>query len=190
MDPLDTKSMYYSPESTSNWPQAIRYGGYWAAAGAVITLVGFLTNTEPGFPSTSALVKTFYTIASLGFTVWCIREAVLEDRKNLGGYIEFGRIFGLTMKMGLIAAVLGALFYAIYTNLINAGYFEALMEDVRQDLENKGMADDQIEVAMQYSKMFSGTGAAVLMQLFVTLIFSAIIGLITGAVMKKPPYKD
>jgi hypothetical protein len=190
MEPLDSKSIYYSPESVSNWPLAIRYGSYCAAVGVAITLIGFLTNTEPGFPSTPGTIKALYTLISLGATIWFIRAAIIEDReKNLGGYIEFGRIFGLTIKIGLVSSALGAIFNALYANLINPGYAEALMSDMEIDLERQGMTDDQIEMAMSYSKMLSTPAVGMVSYLIMGLIISAIIGLIAGAIMKRPPYQ-
>jgi hypothetical protein len=189
MSILDTPSPFYTPEKTSNWPLAVRYGLIWAATGFILTLVGFLTDTDASMPSTPTSIKIAYSILSLGVAIWCIRTAIITDRdEQLGGLIEYGRAAGLGMKVGLVTGSLGAILQVIYTKVINPSYTETMLDATREQMEKQGLSDEQIDQAITYSEMFMGPIPTMILFILVALFFTLIISLIAAAVLKKSPY--
>ncbi len=189
MSILDTPSPFYTPEKTSNWSLAVRYGLIWAATGFILTLVGFLTDTDASMPTTPTSLKIAYSILSLGVAIWCIRTAIITDRdEQLGGLIEFGRATGLGIKTGLVTGVVGAVLQVIYTKVINSSYTETMLDATREQMEKQGLSDDQIDQAIKYSEMFMGPMPTTIMFILVALFFALIISLIAAAILKKSPY--
>lgn len=189
MSILDTPSPFYTPEKTSNWSLAVRYGIIWAITGFTLSLVGFLTDTDASLPTTPTSIKIAYSILSLGVAIWCIRTAIIKDRdEQLGGLIEYGRAAGLGVKVGLITGGIGAILQLLYTRVINPSYNETMLDATRDQMESQGLSDAQIDQALGFTEMFTGPIPTVLLFVVVALFFATIISLIAAAVLKKSPY--
>ena len=189
MSILDTPSPFYSPEKISNWQLAIRYGAIWAVTGFILSLVGFLTDTDASMPTTATSIKILYGVISLCVATWCIRTAIIQDRDGqLSGFIDYGRACMLGVKVGLIAGATGSLLQLLYTRAINTGYQETMVDALRDQFESQGMSDDQIERALYISNLFSGPFATIIIFIIIALFFALIISLIAAAVLKKSSY--
>ncbi len=188
MDIIDKPSLP-DPQKVSNWNLVIRYGAIWAISGFLMTIIGFLTNTDPGHPATSTVFKTIYFLAGIGIAIWAIRAAILADRDGqLGGFISMGRATGIGAKMGLICGGIGGILQIIYTQLINPGYQETVNRALQEQFAEQGLSEEQIESAIAMTASFTGPVALFISYIIVAVLIGTIIGLIAGAVLKKDPY--
>lgn len=187
MDILDRPS-HPDPANTSNRAIALRFGAIWAASSILVSLVGFLTDTDPNMPGTGP-IKWVYILFGLGVSIWAVVTAIKQDRAQLGGYITLGRCVGLGTLMGLISGALGAVYTVLYTLVINPDYKEQMSAAMQSEWEKQGMSEEQIEMAAGMTSMFTSPVAIVLTQIIAGVIFGVIIGLIAGAIMKRDkPY--
>jgi len=176
------------PATVSNNSLALRYGGIMAGAGALLTLVGFLTNTDASMPSTSTTIKIVYGLLSFGVTIGGIIIAIREDRdKQLGGFIGLGRCVGLGAKIGAVSGVLSAIFTILYTQVINPGYTESMKNAALEQYEKSGMSEEQIEMTMSIASKFMNPVAIGISAVVMSIIACVVISLIAGAFMKRDP---
>jgi uncharacterized membrane protein YeaQ/YmgE (transglycosylase-associated protein family) len=176
------------PSSTSNRSIALRFGAIWGASSIFMSLIGFLTDTDPNMPDTGP-IKWVYMIVGLGIAVWAVAAAIKLDRNQLGGYISLGRCIGLATLMSLISGVIGAVYTLLYTQIINPDFKEQMSAAMQAQWEKQGMSEQQIEAAAGMASMFTSPLVIVVTQIIVSVIFGVIIGLIAGAIMKRDrPY--
>lgn len=174
------------PANTSYRDLAIRYGAIWGGTGIFLTLIGYLTNTDAAMPSTSGAMKALYSLISVGVAIWAIVTVIRMHRdEQLGGFIGLGRCVGIGSLTGLVASVIGAIFFAIYTSVINTGFSEQIQEAMIAQWEAQGMSETQIEQAMSMSSMFTSPAFMALSQMIGGVLIGLIIGLIAGLVMKR-----
>jgi hypothetical protein len=174
------------PANTPYRPLAMRYGAIWAVIGIFLTLIAYLTNTDPSMPTTSGMYKAIYTIIGLGVATWAIVSAIRIDRdEQLGGFIGLGRCVGLGSLIGLVAGIISALFFAVYMTFINTGFSEQIREGMIEQWQQQGMSEAQIEQALGFSEMFTGPAFMIFMQIFWAVLLGLIIGLIAGLIMKR-----
>ena len=78
-------------------------------------------------------------------------------------------------------------------NVIEPTYMDQVIEIQQQAMIeiNPEMSQEQIDMSMEISKKFSGTGVVIAYQLIAALFFGFIISLISGIILKKEkPYEN
>lgn len=187
MDTFD-QSALPDPSTVSNRSIALRYGAIWGGISALISLIGTLTDTDPGMPNTGP-IKWLYVLVGVGVSIWAIVAAIGADRKQLGGFIGLGRCVGLGAFTGLISGAIGAVYSLLNVYLINPDYQEQMSAAMQSEWEKQGMSAEQIEMASGMATMFTNPLFLGLSQLIGGAIFGVIVGLIAGAIMKRDrPY--
>lgn len=186
MDTIDQPSAP-DPTTVPYRQLAIRYGGIWGGTGILLSLIGYLTNTDPASPATGS-IKWVYSLIGIGVAIWAITTAIRIDRdQQLGGYIGLGRCIGIGALTGLIAGVIGGIFTLLYMMVINPGYSDQIQEMMVAQWEAQGMSEEQIELALSMSSSFSSPIMMTIWQTVGGAIFGLIIGLIAGLIMKREP---
>lgn len=184
-DLLDTPQRP-DPAGVSNNSLAIRYGLIWAGISAVLTLVGFLTDTDPSNPASGMGVKFLYGIISLAVAVWAVVMAIKTDRDvQLGGFMSLGRSIGLGAKTGLVSGVVSGIFTVLYMTVINSGYTDAIKQAAMAEYERQGLSEEQIEMAMGMASKFMSPTFLGVTAVIGGIITGLIIGLVAGAIMKR-----
>lgn len=89
------------------------------------------------------------------------------------------------MLITLTIAVISIAYFMLYTNVIDVDFVDNLLEISRQEMEKRGMSEEQIEKGLEMSKKFMTPGLMIAFSLFGTLVFGAIAALIAAAVHKK-----
>ena len=118
-----------NPATVSLRPVALRWGLILAGISALLTLIGFLTDTDPSMPDTGTAVKLLYGLLGFGIMIACIVAAIRQHRdKDLGGYITLGRALMVGLVTGLVAGVLGAVFFMLYATIINPDFTENMKD--------------------------------------------------------------
>lgn len=164
---------------------AFKYGAISGAAGILITLIGYLTNTDPSLPTTGA-IKYVYMLLGTAVAVWAIVTSIRIDRdEQLGGFIGLGRCVGHGALNGLVAGLIGGIFILIYLNVINTGFEDQMKEAMIAQYEAQGMSEEQIEMASSMAGAFVSPTMMFVYQIIGGVFSGTIIGLIAGLVMKR-----
>lgn len=160
---------------------------YIAGAGILYSLLQYVLGLQP-----VGLFKPFL-IGGLGLVISLVILVILlkKYRKTQEGFISFGDAF----LFGLIALILAGIISSVYSYLFmkffDPNYLKNILEAQKEWMENyyasKGISEEQIQSFMD--KLDEQANIPVLKQtlksFLMSSIFSAIIALIVGAVMKK-----
>lgn len=169
---------------------ALRYGAIAAGVSILITLIGYLTDTDPSLPSTGP-IKYVYMLVGFGVSIWAIVTAIRIDRdQQLGGFISLGRCVGIGALVGLVSGAIGAVFMLLYLNLINTGFEQQMKDAMVTQYEASGMSEEQIEMAMSMAGTFVNPFVMAGSQLIGGVIGGVIIGLIAGLFMKRESFPN
>ncbi|MDR3350879.1 MAG: DUF4199 domain-containing protein [Prevotellaceae bacterium] len=123
----------------------------------------------------------------LSYTVWIggLVWSAIVYRKQAGGYISYGQAFGFSITVAAVYAILGALFSLLLIYVIDPGYMETVLALTEEALLNAGMPQAQVDMALEVSSKLSHPVLHFLSSIFSTLLISAIIALITSAIVRK-----
>lgn len=153
------------------------YGAILGVIGIVLSLVFYFLNLyTKGWTSWVSLLITIVVLS------YCL---VAYRNEYLGGYASFGRIFVMGLVIGIIAAILSALWgYLLYT-VIDPD----LMEKVRvvteeRLLNNPRISDSMYEATMERLDRQT-PGRTFIMGLIMGTVTNAIFSLIVAAFVKK-----
>lgn len=126
-------------------------------------------------------------------TIAVIVYATLNYRKNsLDGNISYGQALGLATIIIVFGALLSSIYSYIYVTVIDPGYIEKALATAEEQLINKGMPDDQIEMGLSIQRKMMQPFIMSIMTLVGYTIVAFIIALISSAFLKKEgdPYQE
>ena len=108
-----------------------------------------------------------------------------------GGYLTFGEGFKAGMLMVLIITLLATIATIVDLQL-HPDFMDKILAQSRDRMINRGMSEDQIEMNMKYTKMFTTAPMIVIFTIVGSLFGGAIFSLITAGLStrKKPIFDD
>jgi Na+/H+-dicarboxylate symporter len=124
----------------------------------------------------------------IGYAIY----AGINYRKEIGGFIDFGKAFQHGFIIFAVSALISTLFnivlYTVVDPELPSKLTEASVEAAAKMMENFGMPEEQMDEALEKTredtaKRFTVGGLAT--GYLFALIFCAIFALITGAIVKK-----
>lgn len=106
--------------------------------------------------------------------------------KNLGGFITYNQALWTGTLIVFFASFLSAFYTYIFTSYIDPGMITKILEETEMKmLEEQNMSEADVEVAMNYTRMFVTPGMMTITVVLATTIMGFIISLITSAILKK-----
>lgn len=109
-----------------------------------------------------------------------------RDQYN-DGYLSYGGAFGHGFLVILFGSIISAIYTFIFFSFIAPGELAIMIEEAEQQLYEQGMSDQEIEVAMQWTRMMMKPW---MMSIWV-IVGGAVAGLIISAILaiflKKEP---
>jgi len=129
--------------------------------------------------------NTGFTLLTYVIIIGGLLWAGFSYRKSLGGYISYGQVFGYSVMVAVIFVLVSTIFSLILTNVIDPTYMDKLWELTEQKLLDMGMAESQIDAAMEMTKTFRHPAITFLLGFFGSAFFSTIIALITSVIVKR-----
>lgn len=184
MSTLD-QPQFVDEKTVSYWPVVQRYGLIGGLVLIAFALVSFLFGlNDPTNANVFLGLITFAVSAILYIAIggWAARSHRDQD---LGGYISFGRAFRVAFLALLIAMVIGALFQLLYTTLIEPDFFDNLVDNIVAMYEEQGMSEEQIDMALSFTRFFYTPVGFLIAGLGSALFFSALFGVISAAIFKR-----
>lgn len=163
-------------EKTSTARVALKYG----LLAAVVTMVYSTILNLSGLGSNKILASLSYV-----FMIVAIVLAMKDFREKNGGFISYGEGLGLGTLTSAVLGLLSSAFTIFYIQFIDSNMLTQSLDQMREELEAKGMDDAQIEQAVEVSQKFMSPGIMFVMVILGYLIMGFIFSLIIAAIMRK-----
>ncbi len=175
-----------TPESTVPFlPTAVRLG---LLGAAVFVVYGLLANLT-GFSIPTSIGKSLLNgVVAIGLTIGLVIYIIRQHRdKELGGYISFGRAFLVAFVALLIASLISGIFNFIYVSYIDPGYLDSILSATEEMMTSMGAPADIVDQEMAKMREKMTPTGFLTQSLTYGIIGSAVIALISAAIMKRKP---
>lgn len=168
---------------------ALKTGLIIGAVSIVLFLIMYVANIKP----VGIMMPILIGLGSIAVSIILFVVLFRKYRTSIGGFISFKNAFLYAFIALAISVIVSQLFTYLFVMVVEPEYYKSMMEAQKTWMENYlsgKMTDEQItqqldKLDAQYSKM--GTFSAFLKNSLISIIVSAIIALIIGAIMKKNP---
>ena len=107
--------------------------------------------------------------------------------QDSGGYLTYGRALGAGTMIVLFASIITAFYTYIMFKFLDPGLIEKMMLMAEEQMYEKGISDDQIEMAMKAQSMFVKPGVMAIGGLVYSVFLGFIFTLIIAIFVKKDP---
>jgi len=123
-------------------------------------------------------------IVGLVLMLAAIILAIVQFKKANSGYLKIIDGVKLGAGIGLVAAILGLIYYALLTNVLEPEFFDKSMEIAKVKVleENPTMTDEQWDKGVEMQRNFAWMAYPIV--IIFNIIIGLIIGVITGAIMQ------
>ncbi len=170
-------------EQQVSLPTVRSVGIKWGLISALVSILFFLILIIAG---ANAFDNKWGWIGSI-FTIVLMVLAHREFKQQGDGFMSYGQGLGIGFWMALVATALGGLFTYVYANLIDPATMENFYELQRLQMEERNMPDEQIEIALEWTRklfwvMYAFGG------ILVTLIIALIVSIFTQKKNPAPPF--
>ena len=166
----------------SNSLLALKWGVIGGISSFVLTLVTKYSGLEEDFSETLGWFSFF---ATLLINTTILYLALKEVRSNQDDLLSYGQGLGNSLLIGSIWVIVSGGFNYIYLNFIDQGVLIKQMDMAREKLESQGLSESQIEDAEKITKMMLGPGIQFMIIVFVSILFTFLLGLIVSAILRK-----
>jgi hypothetical protein len=165
----------------------LTYGSAMAGGGFVLVLVLYIL----GFHSDAAKISTaqwIQGVLGLGIGITCIVLGTKARRESVPAEEEFGygSALGTGVMITLIAALIGIATNLIYTQLINPGMTDLVMQAQIAKWEAAGLSSARIEQAEGMMRKMMSPAVQVAFGFCAGMIFGTLISLVSAAFLKRP----
>lgn len=145
-------------------------------AGVVYSLILYFAGLSLNKPAGYA--GMIITIAGIYLGIKAFRD------QSLGGYISYGRALGTGVLISLFASIIGTIFMIILYTYIDPELITRSLQESQDKMAERGMAEDQIEAAMEMSKKLFVPMVGI-MGILMGVFLGFIISLIVSIFVKK-----
>lgn len=140
-------------------------------------------------------LQPHWSLSILGFflSIVLIYMGIKAFKKENDGYLKLGEALKIGLGIALITAVIGVIYTYLLMNVIEPTYMDQVLELQQEAMleRNPDMPQEQMDMAIEMSQKFSGSGVVMAVQLIAGLFFGFIISLVCGLILKKDnPYAE
>ncbi len=129
-----------------------------------------------------------------GFAVQAVQIAILaagvifgilQFKKANQGYLVLSQALKIGAGIGLVAAIVGIIYFLLLSNVLDPEFMEKTFEITRQEVseQNPQMTSEQLDNMIEMQKSFTWVTYPII--LIFNVILGLIVGLIGGLIMKK-----
>lgn len=118
------------------------------------------------------------TIACIGVKKW---------REQSGGFLTFGQTYMHLFLQTIVYSVVITIWTVVFMMYIAPGLMEDQLLIQQAKMEEDGMPQEQIDMAMHYARKFSSPGVLAVFALVGNIVVMGVFNLIIAAIMKKDP---
>jgi Protein of unknown function (DUF4199) len=153
--------------------------------GLICALIGILYSS---IAFSTELWKTWYFGMTFSVILYftALYFAMREFKENNGSLMTFSQGLSIGTLLSATSAILGVAFDMIFKKIINPNLEVEQIEMIREQYENFGMSDEQIEEAIaRVQSSTSSMGLTFIGGVFVIIFLGFLASLIMSAIMKK-----
>lgn len=99
-------------------------------------------------------------------------------KENGDGFLNYSQGIGIAFWLGLVSAAISSVFTYIYIKFVDTAFIDMIKDKQYEDMQSRGMSDEQIDQAMKFAGMFATPEAIFIMGFIMTVISAVIIALI------------
>jgi len=151
-----------------------------AITGAILIIYSLITYF---IGLTGSTAMGYLALVVLAFCIFYFTK-IYRD-KEMNGFISYGQSLGFGVLIGVFASIILAFFLYLELKYIDPTIIEKQLDIMREKMLQKGMADDQVEKAIEMSKKFATPVMSALLSIVLYAFWAFIISLITSAILKK-----
>jgi len=159
-------------ENETNRPTVRAVGLKYGAISTIVNIVYFLILALSGL----APFDNKWGWIGMIFSVVILFLAHKNFKDEGDGFLSYGQGVGIGFWISLVAVIVGGLFTYTYANIIDPATMETFYEKQYESMAEKGMAEEQIEIAVSWTKKlfwyiygFFGILFGVILALIVTI---------------------
>jgi len=132
----------------------------------------------------------FFKIGPMSFLSYfilliAIILAAREFRSLNNNYMSFGECLGLGTLLSAVTGVITSIFTYVYINMIDTTLMQQMEDLQREQMEARGLTEEQISQALEMAAIFTRPSVMFLMGLFIYVLIGFVWSLIVSAVLKK-----
>lgn len=168
-------------------PSTARLALKWGLISGVIFMI-YTTIINVAGLFTNQSVQWIGLLVSIVVTILALREY----RTLNGGFMSYGEGVGLGTLMSVISGLVSITYNLIYTTFIDPTIRQQILDNAREQMENQGMPDEQIEQAMGFTEKIQSPGLQFVVGIIFAAIFGVIVSLVVAAFLRRnrPPFSD
>jgi len=160
------------------WKPALIYGAIVGFVGILIGVIFYVMDLM-----TASWTQWLSLLISVVILVYCLS---MYKKDYLGGYASYGQIWKMTMVIGVIASIIGAIYSYILMGMIDPELIDKLkLVQEQKILNNPRIPEGMIDQTLERLDKSMELGRMTIMQLIAGPIMYAIIGLVVAAFLKK-----
>lgn len=141
---------------------------------SVISIVMFLGMSFANVDMSSGIGR--WVSIPIVFVVLYLAQKYFMD--NGDGFMTYGQGIGITWWFSLVSIVVYCAFFFAYISFIDGSFVETIKQQQIQQMQERGMSDEQIDQAMSISAMFMTPGMITIFAVVFGLIGNMVCGLI------------
>lgn len=112
--------------------------------------------------------------------------AINQFKKRNGNLLKLGEALKTGLIVGIMSAIVFAIYNLIFNYIIDPGYMGQIMELEKEKLmENPNMTEQMVDQSMKYIEIVSSPLVMTALWLALSAFFALIYSLIAGLIMKK-----
>lgn len=158
---------------------SLMYGIYLGFALILFSLILFLAEVD--FESRLKWISYLILAAGLFWAMISFRD------KHNGGFVSYGKAFGVGFWTGLFAAIISAIFTYFYVVYIDAGLVDQILLQAEESIleSNPNMSDEQLEQALSITEMFTSPVMMTVWAFVGNIVVATILSLIIAIFAKR-----
>jgi hypothetical protein len=166
-------------ENTANQPRTVlTYGLILGLSLIGISLLFYLIHID--------LKSKLPTYISYLVLLICLIFGIKARRdQNLGGFISYGKALGTGVQISFIGSILAAIYVLIFFSVIDPEMIGRILEMSEAELMEKGMSDDQIATAMEWTRKFVTPVWMFLFTILAYVFFGFIFSLVVSLFIRR-----
>lgn len=138
----------------------------------LIMVLGMVGNQAIGFVA--------YIIIGIG-----VFMAMSAYKKENNGFMSYGQGLGIGALMAAVSGLLSSAYSFVYMKFIDPSVMDQIFKKAEADMEKKGLSPEQIDQAMEMSKVFMSPGAMFVWGVVGSILLGFVFSLIISAFVKK-----
>lgn len=155
----------------------IRFG----LIGALVGIAYFLILNVAGIDMT----KGVWNWVGYAITLAILVFAHIQFKEKGDGYMSYGQGMGVAFWMALTSAVISSIFTYLYIKFVDTAFLDIVKERQIEAMQKQGMSNEQIDQAMEFSKVFMSAEAMFFYMLIGGIVITLIIGVIVSIFTQK-----